>query len=566
MKKMICFVLVLTMLLGLGAFASAEGEGLTFTVSSVEAAPGGDIQIQVSVENNPGVAAVELVVEFDTNVLEWVKPGLVTEAQEDFGGMWDVFVRPGETGVTVQWFGTGDNYYNDGLFCTLKFKVKEDAPAGESPVTLRVPDESVYDTNEVDVPYTVVNGAVTVIKETLADGYYLIGQKGWDVASIDPEQKFETNPSNTNEFLLETGLAVGDGIKVVKVENGAITEWYPGGVDNQYVVDAAHAGRKTIYFKTTYDDAWSAFGGFMWIDGALTVGAEVYGSSVSLKGDIALNFFLILPEELTGDTGAYVTLNDAKYPISEAKTRDVDGVGTLHQFTIALTAKQMNDKVTLKVFNGEDAVVPLYRHSNGEDVTETGYVYSVQDYIQKTLENPEADEKLKALVQAMSDYGSLAQVQFEYNLENLAEVKGDLNSVTLESVAKYAPVVTEGTATGVTFKGPSLVLKTQTALRLYFELAEGEIGDYTFKVGTKTKTPTETAQGWMIEIPNISAKDLDKVYTVKVTSGAGTVLTLKVSALSYVYNVLNNEASEADLVNLVKGVYLYNQAADAYFA
>ncbi len=565
MKKMICFVLVLTMLLGLGAFASAEGEGLTFTVSSTEAAPGDEIQVQVSVANNPGLASIELVVEFDTSVLEWIKPESDTEAQEDFsGGLWDVWVRKGETGVTVRWFSDGSNDYTNGLFCTLKFKVKEDAPAGESPVTLRIPDDSVYDTNEDDVPYTTVPGAVTVIKETIADGYYLIGQKGWDVDDIDPEQKFETNPENTNEYLLETGLTAGDGIKVVKVENGTITAWYPDGMDNQYVVDEAHAGLKTIYFKTTYDNEWSAFGGYMWIDAALTVRAEVYGSSVSLKGDIALNFFLILPKELTDDTGAYVTLNDAKYPISEAKKRDVDGVGTLHQFTIALNAKQMNDKVTLKVFNGEDAVMPLYRHSNGEDVTETGYVYSVQDYIQKTLETS-SDEKLKTLVQAMSDYGSLAQVQFEYKVDERAEVKGDLDSVTLESVAAYAPKVTAGTATGVSFVGPALVLKTQTAIRLYFELEEGEIGDYTFKVGTQTKTPTETAQGWMIEIPNISAKDLDKVYTVKVTSGDGTVLTLKVSALSYVYNTLNNADSEADLVNLVKGVYLYNQAANAYF-
>ena len=529
---------------------------LAFVVSSAEAKPGDEVQITVSIENNPGIAAAEFTVVYDESVLEWT-----AVTQGEYTGIWDA-----EPGVKVTWFSNSGNWDLNGLFCTLTFKVKEGVTVEKTEVDLSFEEETVFDWDEVDVPYTVTKGTITLdVPETLKDGYYLIGQKGWDVASIDPEQKFETNPENTNEYLLETGLAVGDGIKVVKVENGAITEWYPGGVDNQYVVDAAHAGRKTIYFKTTYDNAWSAFGGFMWIDGALTVGAEVYGSSVSLKGDIALNFFLILPEELTGDTGAYVTLNDAKYPISEAKTRDVEGVGTLHQFTIALTAKQMNDKVTLKVFNGEDAVVPLYRHSNGEDVTETGYVYSVQDYIQKTLENPEADEKLKALVQAMSDYGSLAQVQFEYNLENLAEVKGDLNSVTAKTVAAYAPVVTEGTATGVTFKGPSLVLKTQTALRLYFELEEGVIGDYTFKVGTKTKTPTETAQGWMIEIPNISAKDLDKVYTVKVTSGAGTVLTLKVSALSYVYNTLNSGESET-LKDLVKGVYLYNQAANAYFA
>jgi hypothetical protein len=536
-------------------------EGLTFTVSSTEAVPGDDIQVQVSVTNNPGVAAVELVVEFDTNVLEWIPPEEEADAQEDFSGMWGVFVRSGETGVTVTWFGTGSNDYTNGLFCTLKFKVKDNAPAGESPVTLRIPDEAVYDTNEHDVPYTVVPGAVTVIKEALADGYYLIGQKGWDVASIDPEQKFETNQENTNEYLLETGLAVGDGIKVVKVENGAIAEWYPGGVDNQYVVDAAHAGRKTIYFHPWYADAWSAFGGYMWIDAALTVGAEVYGSSVSLKGDIALNFFLILPEELTSDTGAYVTLNDTKYPISEAKPRTV-GEDTLYQFTIKLHAKQMNDKVTLKVFTGEDAVVPLYRHSNGEDVT-AGYEYSVQDYIQKTLETS-SDEKLKALVQAMSDYGSLAQAQFNYNVSSRADVKGDLDSVTAESVAGYESVLTTGTATGVTFKGGTLVLESTTAIKLYFTLDEGEIGDYTFKVGSTTKKPTETTQGWMIEIPNISAKDLDKVYTVKVTSGAGTVLTLKYSALSYVYSALS-KGETGTLTDLVKGVYLYNQAANAYF-
>ena len=551
------------------------GGTLKMNFESVTAEAGQTVQIAVTLENNPGITGFCGTLTYDKNALSY-KPSTGFTAKTD-KGTWD------NTGTRLMWYYDGvlmdedeeeildlyDSYTGTDFF-VLTFTVKEDAAPGAYAVTVEIDPEydGFVDKDNVTITdYEIVAGTVTVEgAETLADGYYLIGQKGWDVASIDPEQKFETNPENADEFLLETGLAVGDGIKVVKVENGAIAEWYPGGVDNQYVVDAAHAGRKTIYFHPWYADAWNAFGGYIWIDGALTVGAEVYGSSVSLKGDIALNFFLILPEELTDDTGAYVTLNDAKYPISEAKTRDVDGVGTLYQFTIALTAKQMNDKVTLKVFTGEDAAVALYRHSNGEDVTETGYVYSVQDYIQKTLENPESPEKLKALVQAMSDYGSLAQVQFEYNLENLAEVKGDLDSVTLDSVAKYAPKVTEGAATGVTFVGPSLVLKTETALRLYFELAEGEIGDYTFKVGTKMKTPTETADGWMIEIPNISAKDLDKVYTVKVTSGDGTVLTLKVSALSYVYNTLNSETSDAKLVNLVKGVYLYNQAANAYFA
>ena len=109
------------------------------------------------------------------------------------------------------------------------------------------------------------------------------------------------------------------------------------------------------------------------------------------------------------------------------------------------------------------------------------------------------------------------------------------------------------------------MLKSTTAIRLYFTLGEGEIGNYTFKLGNKAVTPVETADGWMIEIANISAKDLDKVYTVTVSSSAGTIVTVKYCGLSYVYKVLDT-SSDAKLIDLAKGIYLYNQAADAYFA
>ena len=59
MKKLISVILVLTMLVGMAAFASAEGEQLTFVVSSAEAEPGEEVNITVSVENNPGLACIE---------------------------------------------------------------------------------------------------------------------------------------------------------------------------------------------------------------------------------------------------------------------------------------------------------------------------------------------------------------------------------------------------------------------------------------------------------------------------------------------------------------------------
>ncbi|MEE3492371.1 starch-binding protein, partial [Ruminococcus sp.] len=103
---------------------------------------------------------------------------------------------------------------------------------------------------------------------TITDGYYLVGtMTDW---KADPAYKFSENTANPGEYMLSTTLAATDGIKALKVENGAITAWYPNGVGDEYNVDAAHAGDVTVYFKPTYQSDWSAFGGYLYIDGGST--------------------------------------------------------------------------------------------------------------------------------------------------------------------------------------------------------------------------------------------------------------------------------------------------------
>ena len=298
--------------------------------------------------------------------------------------------------------------------------------------------------------------------------------------------------------------------------------------------------------------------------------AEVYGAALSLGGDIGLNFFLILPRELLADPAAYVTLEIARQDTPETRTlllsqgeTRTEGDYTLYRYPVSLRAKQMNDVVTLHVYDGEGNAVTLLRHSDREDMTGTGYPYSVAEYIRQTRENG-AEEKLLALVNAMSDYGSLAQKQFAYGTESCAAIQGDLESVTAESVAAYAAKTTPGTAGGVSFRGGSLVLRSETAIRLYFSVKQGSAEDYSFLVNGEAQSPVETANGWLIEIPNIAAKDLDATYTVTVTSGEGTVVTVEYSALSYMSGILT-AGGTGTLTDLVKGLVLYNRAADAYF-
>ena len=80
-----------------------------------------------------------------------------------------------------------------------------------------------------------------------APAYYLVGSmNNWTPAD---EYKFEENPGAPGEYMLTAALTVGDEIKVKGIV-GATETWYPAGTDNNYVVDADHAGAtKKIYFR-----------------------------------------------------------------------------------------------------------------------------------------------------------------------------------------------------------------------------------------------------------------------------------------------------------------------------
>ncbi len=100
---------------------------------------------------------------------------------------------------------------------------------------------------------TFTPAAEPVVEPTLADGFYLIGKiggvDGWNVADLKAEQKFAPNLENPVEFMLNVTLAEGDELKVVNVLNNEITAWFPGDGSSNFVVTAAYAGEKTVYFR-----------------------------------------------------------------------------------------------------------------------------------------------------------------------------------------------------------------------------------------------------------------------------------------------------------------------------
>ena len=184
------------------------------------------------------------------------KNATVTNAAEDSVGM----------------FAQGFVYFNSG-----KWDVDAGAAAIQAgngieipePYRITLPIRGVVTQLDSLFAITEEDGATVaphaIIEEMLyEEGFYLIGPE-WGIEDIDKDNKFKVNPDNENEYMLSTKLEVGDKIKVVQVSGNGITAWYPDGSGTEYTVDQAHSGTVDIYFKTSYDSAWSEFGGFFYI-------------------------------------------------------------------------------------------------------------------------------------------------------------------------------------------------------------------------------------------------------------------------------------------------------------
>ena len=182
----------------------------------------------------------------------------------------------------------------------VRFKADADVPTwdgGEGYIWNTIPKDTI---DKVGMTYTITDWEAGTWKAyvapvpVLANGYYLIGQKGWDVAALSADLLFAANPDNEGEYQLSVTLVKDEGIKVVRVESDVIKQWYPDGEGNEYKVDDAHAGQKTIYFKPDYVADWAAFGGYIYIEANQPTGLDQLAvDAKAVKAIIGGQLFII---------------------------------------------------------------------------------------------------------------------------------------------------------------------------------------------------------------------------------------------------------------------------------
>ncbi|MCQ2408208.1 MAG: hypothetical protein MJ065_06730 [Oscillospiraceae bacterium] len=280
-------------------------------------------------------------------------------------------------------------------------------------------------------------------------------------------------------------------------------------------------------------------------------------ASVTLNGDIGMNFYLIIPSDIADD--ATVTINDAEYDAASAKQSDGS-----YKFTYWVNAKEMHDELKLTVLNASGAQISLY--NNKGEYKGTSNTSCVADYLDSIKDRTDA---LGELARNMLKYGESAQLHFDYNTDVMSTwtdaqntaYQSKADALTADDFAAFAATITGDLPDGLTLRSMSLLLMTETTARMNFE-TKNAISGYAFKLdgeAVKPKKFTNTNE-YAVDLFNIAAKDLDAQHTITVGG-----CTISYSALSYANAVYNNPPSDT-LLNTAKALYLYWDAAETYFA
>ena len=245
---------------------------------------------------------------------------------------------------------------------------------------------------------------------------------------------------------------------------------------------------------------------------------KLEGYSLSLDGSIGVNFYMSLEESIKTDEQAYMlfTLPDGTtervYVTSlegeernVASLKNVDGK-QYYAFQCHVAAKEMHDTVR---------AVFCYDDTQSEE-----YEFSVEDYTDALMSPEFAHLGLSDFAEAMIAYGMACDYYFGYYIEDMsswdtfmAYACGKYDSIPdLQLPDSYDE---SDLPSNVKFEGTSLVLKSETKLKLYMK-SDDDIMAY---VGGVSVPVTRNGKYQIVELTGINALALNDDITVRIAAG-----------------------------------------------
>ena len=252
---------------------------------------------------------------------------------------------------------------------------------------------------------------------------------------------------------------------------------------------------------------------------------KIESVSLSLDGNIGLNIYAKVVDE----SKVYATVGSVRKELTEYT---LSGANRL--YTVGVAAKDYADKIKFEI---------------GDYTAEVG----VKDYIEVAKTRFSDNVSLLALLEGLETYCDSAKKYFAN------ETVGSVTA-TDRGYTGFAPEITGTLPSGVTVRGITLELASMTSIRIYLG---GNLSGVSCTVNGEATTVKTTASAdgtvnYYLEKSNIAAKDLDETYEF----GIGDC-KINVSAIAYVNMAMGKQTENFD--NLLKALYNYNVAANAYF-
>ena len=252
---------------------------------------------------------------------------------------------------------------------------------------------------------------------------------------------------------------------------------------------------------------------------------KIESVSLSLDGNIGLNIYAKVVDE----SKVYATVGSERKELTEYTLS-----GSNRLYTVGVAAKDYADKIKFEI---------------GDYTAEVG----VKDYIEVAKTRFSDNVSLLALLEGLETYCDSAEKYFAN------ETVGSVTA-TDRGYTGFAPEITGTLPSGVTVRGITLELASMTSIRIYLG---GNLSGVSCTVNGEATTVKTTASAdgtvnYYLEKSNIAAKDLDETYEF----GIGDC-KINVSAIAYVNMAMGKQTENFD--NLLKALYNYNVAANAYF-
>ena len=363
-------------------------------------------------------------------------------------------------------------------------------------------------------------------------------------------------------FLYPNGAA-GDGQTLLAPINCAATV-----PDNPFTRD----GYKFTGWNTAADGSGTAYaaGETITPTGNITLYARweaayayVTAATASFNDKISLNFYIEIPEGWRN--GAYAVLtcgSDTKtVAVSETiRSKETERVG--YKFSYALLAKQIEDEVTIRLYDAEGQPLPLKNEAGTNDYTETGVPMTVLRYVNAMIEK--GSDSMKALAQAAKDYGYAAKQKFSGGSCTISSAVAGVSAGDLNA---YAAEISGALPAGVEIEFITAMFESDNAFRLYLRFADTVnveglqfwLDDASHPLTLQTRSDGKQ----YLTFTGVTSTKLGEAHTFYISDESDTC-SIRVSVLTYARSVLTNDAT-APMKTLAQALYLYNQKALEHF-